>query len=170
MLAHRAAGVRRFGNYGGAAQGIGASGQLSGAFRSGGSVLAPQVTAVISGHGSPSDRPSAPTNSAASTPISCDSSALALRHFYASVLLDAGENIKALSTYLGHSDPGFALRVYTHLMPSSDHRARNTMDSVYGRAVSRSDGPQTAQGHGNETEASGIIHWPPIVPRIPVAL
>ncbi|MEU4216223.1 site-specific integrase [Actinoplanes sp. NPDC026623] len=69
----------------------------------------------------------------------------ALRHFYASVLLDAGENIKALSTYLGHSDPGFTLRVYTHLMPSSDNRARNAMDSVYGRAVSRSDGPQTAQ-------------------------
>lgn len=30
----------------------------------------------------------------------------ALRHFYASVLLDAGENIKALAEYLGHSDPG----------------------------------------------------------------
>jgi integrase len=69
----------------------------------------------------------------------------ALRHFYASVLLDAGENIKALSTYLGHSDPGFTLRVYTHLMPSSDNRARNAMDSVYGRAIPRSDGPQTAQ-------------------------
>jgi hypothetical protein len=27
----------------------------------------------------------------------------ALRHFYASVLLDAGESIKALSEYLGHS-------------------------------------------------------------------
>ncbi|XVV14428.1 tyrosine-type recombinase/integrase [Actinoplanes sp. CA-131856] len=69
----------------------------------------------------------------------------ALRHFYASVLLDAGENIKALSTYLGHSDPGFTLRVYTHLMPSSDTRARNAMDRVYGRPVVHSDGPQTAQ-------------------------
>nr|WP_309251781.1 tyrosine-type recombinase/integrase [Micromonospora saelicesensis] len=28
-----------------------------------------------------------------------------LRHTYASVLLDAGESIKALSTYLGHADP-----------------------------------------------------------------
>jgi hypothetical protein len=27
-------------------------------------------------------------------------------HFYASVLLDAGESIKARSEYLGHSDPG----------------------------------------------------------------
>lgn len=31
----------------------------------------------------------------------------ALRHFYASVLLDAGESIKAMSDYLGHSDLGF---------------------------------------------------------------
>jgi integrase len=55
----------------------------------------------------------------------------ALRHFYASVLLDAGENIKALSTYLGHTDPGFTLRVYTHLMPSSDGRSRKAVDSMY---------------------------------------
>lgn len=61
------------------------------------------------------------------------------------MLLDGGENIKALSTYRGHSDSGFTLRVYTHLMPSSDNRARDAMDSVSGRPVSRSDGPQTAQ-------------------------
>ena len=29
----------------------------------------------------------------------------ALRHFYASTLLDAGESIKALANYLGHADP-----------------------------------------------------------------
>jgi len=69
----------------------------------------------------------------------------ALRHFYASVLLDAGENIKALSTYLGHSDPGFTLRVYTHLMPNSADRARSAMDSLYSKAISLPDGPQTAQ-------------------------
>lgn len=39
----------------------------------------------------------------------------ALRHHYASVLLDAGESIKALSEYLGHTDPGFTLRTYTRL-------------------------------------------------------
>lgn len=54
----------------------------------------------------------------------------ALRHFYASVLLDAGESIKALSTYLGHSDPGFTLKVYTHLMPRSEGRTRKAVDSV----------------------------------------
>jgi integrase len=48
----------------------------------------------------------------------------ALRHFYASVLLDRGVSIRAVSEYLGHHDPGFTLRTYTHLMPQSDDRAR----------------------------------------------
>ena len=51
----------------------------------------------------------------------------ALRHFYASVLLDAGESIKALAEYLGHSDPGLTLKVYAHLMPSSRERARKAL-------------------------------------------
>ena len=54
----------------------------------------------------------------------------ALRHFYASVLLDAGESIKALSEYLGHADPGFTLRTYTHLMPASAERTRRAVDAV----------------------------------------
>jgi integrase len=69
----------------------------------------------------------------------------ALRHFYASVLLDAGENIKALSTYLGHTDPGFTLRTYTHLMPSGDARARLAMNNLYESVDLPSHGPQTAQ-------------------------
>ncbi|WP_176963827.1 hypothetical protein [Streptomyces sp. MCA2] len=46
----------------------------------------------------------------------------ALGHFYASVLLDVRENVKALSEYLGHNDPGSTLRTYTHLMPNSQAR------------------------------------------------
>lgn len=55
----------------------------------------------------------------------------ALRRFYASVLLDAGESIKAVSEYLGHSDPSMTLRVYAHLMPSSSERARRALDDVF---------------------------------------
>ncbi|MFI1826914.1 tyrosine-type recombinase/integrase [Streptomyces sp. NPDC020412] len=55
----------------------------------------------------------------------------ALRHYYASVLLDAGENIRALAEYLGHSDPGFTLRIYTHLMPNSQERAQRAIDEVF---------------------------------------
>ncbi|MEU1333885.1 tyrosine-type recombinase/integrase [Streptomyces sp. NPDC005865] len=64
----------------------------------------------------------------------------ALRHFYASVLLDAGENIKALSSYLGHTDPGFTLRVYTHLMPSSDSRTRKAVNGLYNTTGEGDDG------------------------------
>lgn len=54
----------------------------------------------------------------------------ALRHYYASTLLDAGESIKALSEYLGHADAGFTLRTYTHLMPSSDSRTKKAVDAA----------------------------------------
>jgi integrase len=64
----------------------------------------------------------------------------ALRHYYASVLLDAGENIKALAEYLGHADPGFTLRTYTHLMPNSQDRARNAIDEAFGTAADDGDG------------------------------
>jgi integrase len=59
----------------------------------------------------------------------------ALRHLYASVLLDAGESIKALSQYLGHSDPGFTLRVYTHLLPSSHARTKQAVDNFFTTAL-----------------------------------
>jgi integrase len=55
----------------------------------------------------------------------------ALRHFYASALLDAGENIKAVSEYMGHADPAVTLRVYAHLMPDSRERARRAIDSLF---------------------------------------
>ena len=65
----------------------------------------------------------------------------ALRHHFASVLLHNGVDIRALATYLGHSDPGFTLRTYTHLMPDSADRMRAAVDCVMGNA----NGPFTAQ-------------------------
>ncbi|MEU0796177.1 tyrosine-type recombinase/integrase [Amycolatopsis sp. NPDC005961] len=56
----------------------------------------------------------------------------ALRHFYASTLLDAGESITALAEHLDHSDPRFALRTYTRHMPSSEDRNRRAVDNVLG--------------------------------------
>ncbi|MFB6855102.1 tyrosine-type recombinase/integrase [Streptomyces sp. NPDC056341] len=69
----------------------------------------------------------------------------ALRHFYASALLDSGENIKAVSEYMGHADPALTLRVYAHLMPDSRERARRAIDQVFGAALPGDHGPQTAQ-------------------------
>jgi hypothetical protein len=55
------------------------------------------------------------------------------------------ENIEALSQYLGHSDPGFTLRVYTHLMGNGESRTREAVDSMYQGIGPASDGPETAQ-------------------------
>ncbi|RRR85202.1 hypothetical protein EHS43_09165 [Streptomyces sp. RP5T] len=62
----------------------------------------------------------------------------------ASVLLDAGESIKALSEYLGHSDLGFTLRTYTNLLPSSETApVRQSMTPSWNRR-SRSPGQPRA--------------------------
>jgi integrase len=69
----------------------------------------------------------------------------ALRHHYASLLRDASESIKALSEYLGHHDPGFTLRTYTHLMPTSTSRTQRAIDGLFGDEAANVDGPTTAQ-------------------------
>jgi integrase len=65
----------------------------------------------------------------------------ALRHYFASALLANGVDIRALAAYLGHSDPGFTLRVYVHLMPDAGDRMRAAVDAVF----AASDGPAMAQ-------------------------
>jgi len=78
----------------------------------------------------------------------------ALRHFYASTLLDAGESIKALSEYLGHADPGFTLRTYTHLMPNSNERTRKAIDSVLNRPHGVNSTTKDAMSLPSPAEAS----------------
>jgi len=53
-----------------------------------------------------------------------------LRHTYASTMLASGVDIRALSEYLGHADPGFTLRRYAHLMPVAEERARAAVEAA----------------------------------------
>ncbi len=55
----------------------------------------------------------------------------ALRHLYASVLLARGVSVKELADYLGHADPGFTLKVYTHLLDDSHERARVAIEAAW---------------------------------------
>lgn len=41
------------------------------------------------------------------------------RHTFASIVLEAGETITQLAAWLGHTDPAFTLRTYTHFLPKS---------------------------------------------------
>ena len=68
----------------------------------------------------------------------------ALRHYFASVLLEDGVSNKAVATYLGHMDPGFTLRTYTHVMPSSEDRMRHAVD----RALSDGGAPIVRHADG----------------------
>ncbi|TQM10922.1 tyrosine-type recombinase/integrase [Pseudonocardia kunmingensis] len=81
----------------------------------------------------------------------------ALRHFYASVLLDGGESIKALSEYLGHADPGFTLRTYTHLMPSSAERTRRAVDAVLTSGHDEGPASQSEDRNTGPSQSDGLL-------------
>ena len=53
-----------------------------------------------------------------------------LRHTFASVALQNGVDIRTVSGMLGHADPGFTLRTYTHTMNSLQVQAAETMGAV----------------------------------------
>ncbi|GGV16892.1 hypothetical protein GCM10010182_42310 [Actinomadura cremea] len=47
------------------------------------------------------------------------------------MLLARGVDVRALAEFLGHTDPGFTLRTYTHLMPSSQEKMHNAIDGAW---------------------------------------
>jgi integrase len=69
----------------------------------------------------------------------------ALRHYYASVLLAGGVDVRALSEYLGHHDPAITLRIYAHLMPSAEAKALRAVEDAL---AGEDHGPGTAQTEG----------------------
>ncbi|MGC4112276.1 MAG: site-specific integrase [Nocardioides sp.] len=81
-----------------------------------------------------------PTLGRAGVPDLRENGCHALRHFFASTALHEGETIKAVSEYLGHADPGFTLRTYTHLMEGSSERTKRAIDSVFKANADSADG------------------------------
>ena len=75
----------------------------------------------------------------AGVPVTRENGSHALRHFYASTALHEGESIKALSEYLGHADPGFTLRTYTHLVEDSAEPTKRAVDAVFGHRAPTSN-------------------------------
>ncbi len=56
------------------------------------------------------------------------------RHTFASMMIDAGVNAKALSSYLGHSSVTITFDRYGHLMPGSESVAADLLDAYLARA------------------------------------
>jgi integrase len=51
------------------------------------------------------------------------------RHTFASVLIDAGVNAKAVSTYMGHASIDTTFDIYGHLMPGNEAQAAELLDA-----------------------------------------
>jgi integrase len=57
------------------------------------------------------------------------------RHTYASLMIAAGVNAKALSTYMGHSSIQITLDRYGHLMPGNEDEAAGLLDAYLERTA-----------------------------------
>jgi integrase len=55
------------------------------------------------------------------------------RHTFASLMIAAGINAKALSTYMGHANISITLDRYGHLMPGNEAEARTLLDAYLDR-------------------------------------
>lgn len=95
----------------------------------------------------------------AGIPSERDNGMHALRHFFASTLLDARESIMAVAEYLGHHNPAVTLKYYAHLMPASEDRTKSAIDAMWSPAVASNDAPAAAAGDGSRA---------PGVPRLAV--
>jgi integrase len=60
----------------------------------------------------------------------------ALRHYYASLLISAGESVKVVQERLGHANASETLDTYSHLWPSSEEHTRSAVDLALGGAAS----------------------------------
>jgi integrase len=56
------------------------------------------------------------------------------RHTFASYMIGAGVNVKALSTYMGHANISITLDKYGHLMPGNEDEAAQLLDAYLERA------------------------------------
>ena len=51
------------------------------------------------------------------------------RHTYASLMIAAGVNAKALSEYMGHSKIALTMDLYGHLMPGNESQEAGLLDA-----------------------------------------
>jgi integrase len=72
-----------------------------------------------------------------------------LRHTFASLLIDQGENIKYIQSQLGHASPTITLDVYAHLMKKKNPESAKRLE----RAIFSTTGSKMV---ADEDEEDGI--------------
>jgi integrase len=57
------------------------------------------------------------------------------RHTFASLMIVAGVNAKALSTYIGHASISITVDRYGHLMPGNESEAAERLDAFLAKTI-----------------------------------
>lgn len=71
-----------------------------------------------------------------------------MRHYYASLLIFAGENVKVVQARLGHKSAMETLDTYGHLWPDSEDTTRTAVDGVLGVALAGETVPRPSKAGG----------------------
>ena len=66
------------------------------------------------------------------------------RHGYASLMIAAGVNVKALSTFMGHANIRTTLDQYGHLLPGAEDEAAGLLDAFLARQLGAATATPTA--------------------------
>jgi integrase len=85
------------------------------------------------------------------------------RHTFASLMIAAGVNAKALSTYMGHANISITMDRYGHLMPGNEREAAGMLDSYLLRSA------PTARQNGHDRLPGGPASGAPRYPEEAVA-
>lgn len=71
-----------------------------------------------------------------------------LRHTYASLLIDQGENIKYIQSQLGHANPSITLNVYAHLIKPVNQLAAKQLETTIFGTGSKTVAENKSRTHG----------------------
>jgi integrase len=85
------------------------------------------------------------------------------RHTYASLMIAAGVNAKALSEFMGHSSIQVTLDLYGHLMPGAESEAASRLDALLANAESqaRSADAEDELGTQRGTQSAPLADFVP---------
>ena len=64
-----------------------------------------------------------------------------LRHYFATVLIYGGANVKSVQLAMGHTTPTITLNTYVGYWPDAIDQTRTLVDSALGRTGSVPEGP-----------------------------
>jgi integrase len=77
------------------------------------------------------------------------------RHTFASLMIAAGVNVKALSSYMGHASVTITLDRYGHLLPGNEREAACLLDAFLLRSLADPARPSPLRSRGVRAAGSG---------------